>query len=100
MACSKETALKNMKKARAAKTTPGRKPGSKNKLKQNLVEEIIGIHEQLKKEKKGLLECARQNPKWFCERFLVAIIPKNVDLNFGQDSVLKVIFERVKVSDK
>ena len=95
MAADRKTALKNLKKARAAKTTPGRKPGSKNKLKQNLVEEIIEVHEQLKKEGKGLLDCAKQNPKWFCERFLVAIIPKNVDFNFGEDNVIEVVLKKV-----
>lgn len=92
----RETALKNLKKAREAKTTPGRKPGSKNKLKQNLVKEILEIHAQLKKEKKGLLDCARQNPKWFCERFLVAVLPKNIDLNMGEDNILEIILKKIE----
>jgi hypothetical protein len=60
----------------------GRPRGTKNKTPVELVKEIMEIAGKLKDEDKGLLDCAKQNPKWFYENFLKPIIPKNVDINF------------------
>jgi hypothetical protein len=63
------------------KLSKGRPKGSKNKLRNDLVQEILEIAEALKKEKKGLLNTAKEHPKWFFEHFVKALIPKNVEVD-------------------
>ena len=58
----------------------GRPKGSKNKLRANLVQEILEIAEYLKGKKLGLKETAKQNPRWFFENFLKSLIPKNIEV--------------------
>ena len=56
----------------------GRPIGAKNLLPRNLVERVLEISASLEEQKKGLLECAEKDPRWFYENFLKPMIPKNV----------------------
>lgn len=58
----------------------GRKPGTKNKLRKPLVDEIFAISEKLASEGKGLEDCAKQDPAWFFVNFLKNLIPKNIEV--------------------
>jgi hypothetical protein len=58
----------------------GRPKGTKNKLRGDLVQQILDIAESLAKEKKGLKDCARQDPSWFYTNFLKGLIPKNIEV--------------------
>ena len=60
---------------------PGRPKGSKNKSPARIVDKIIEIDGQLELDGKGLLDCAKQNPKWFYEKIFVKILPKPVDIS-------------------
>jgi len=68
-----------MKFQKGNKASKGRPKGSKNKLRTNLVQEILDIAERLKEKEKGLEQMANQNPKWFFENFVKGLIPKNVE---------------------
>jgi hypothetical protein len=57
----------------------GRPKGSKNKLRSDLVQQILEIAEDLKKKGMGLAQEAEKNPKWFFEHFVKALIPKNIE---------------------
>jgi hypothetical protein len=70
----------------------GRPKGSRNKLRANLVEEIISIAEELEDKGVGLRACANENPSWFLEQFVKPIIPKNVDLNLDGD--MRITWEK------
>ena len=59
----------------------GRPKGTKNKVQKDLVQKILDISEQLAKEKKGLLDCAKKDPEWFHTNFLKALIPKNIEFS-------------------
>ena len=58
----------------------GKPKGAKNKLRANLVQEILEIAQELKDEGIGLLDTAKGNPKWFFEHFVKGLIPKNIEL--------------------
>jgi len=74
----------------------GRKKGSKGKLKNDVVNEILEVHERLKDKKKGLLDCAMQDPKWFLSLFLKGLIPKNVTVGIDEDSnTLEIIVKKI-----
>ena len=75
----------------------GRKKGSKNKLTNNVVNEILEVHEHLKKKKKGLQDCAEQDPKWFLSPFLKGLIPKNIEIGIDEASnKLEIILKKVE----
>ena len=59
----------------------GRPKGSKNKTPARIVDKIIEINEQLELDGKGLLDCAKQNPKWFYEKIFIKVLPKPVDVS-------------------
>lgn len=79
---------KNGQFAKGAKS--GRPKGVKNKKPAILVDKILDIEEKLAKEKKGLLDCARQDPKWFFEKLLAKILPKPVDVSGDIDHEIKI----------
>ena len=62
----------------------GRPKGAKNKIKKNLVDQILQISEELDAKGKGLRDCAKQDPNWFFTNFLKGLIPKNVSIT-GED---------------
>lgn len=81
----------------------GRPKGTKNKVRKPIVEEIIAVAAELEAEGKGLLSCAKQNPKWFFEQFVKNLIPKNVEVT-GEDggpvqARVEVIFVKPESSD-
>jgi len=79
----------------------GKPKGTKNKLRTNLVQEILDIAEQLKKDKKGLDECAKSNPKWFFENFLKGLLPKNIEIDLPDEIVIKTeLVKKPKSSGK
>lgn len=59
----------------------GRPKGSKNKFTQALVDLVFNIEKDLAAKKKGLKDCADQDPKWFYEKFLAKLLPKPVDVS-------------------
>ena len=79
----KKTAVKNLPKDKNGKVLPGpgRPVGSKNKLPTQIVDKLIEIDGQLELDGKGLLDCAKQNPKWFYEKIFVRVLPKPVDIS-------------------
>jgi len=58
----------------------GRPKGSKNKLRNDLVQQILEIADDLKNKGLGLAQTAEDNPKWFFEHFVKGLIPKNIEL--------------------
>ena len=87
---AKKTAasLKNKTKSNLPKTKdgkikpgPGRPKGLKNKFTQQLVDLVFSIEKDLAEKKKGLKDCAAQDPKWFYEKFLSKLLPKPVDVS-------------------
>ena len=58
----------------------GRPRGAKNKLPRDLVERVLQISADLDAQRKGLQDCAEQDPKWFFENFFKPILPKNLNL--------------------
>ena len=80
--------VKNSKKAGSTKfkkgqsgNPAGRPRGSKNKFTQVLVDLVFDIEKELTEKKKGLKDCAEQDPKWFYEKFLSKLLPKPVDVS-------------------
>jgi hypothetical protein len=72
---------KNGQFAKGGKAGPGRPPGLKNKFTQELVGLVLNIEKDLAAKKKGLKDCADQDPKWFYEKFLAKLLPKPVDVS-------------------
>jgi hypothetical protein len=68
----------------------GRPKGSKNKLRSDLVQQILEIAEDLEKKGRGLAQTAEENPKWFFEHFVKGLIPKNIELE-GELTIEEVI---------
>ena len=62
---------------------PGRPKGSKNKIPYDLKEKVVQIAQDLEKKKKGLQHVAEQEPKWFYENFVKALLPKAVSGDFN-----------------
>ena len=58
---------------------PGRPKGLKNKLPADLKQRVLATLEKLDRDKKGLDECASQDPKWFLENFIKPLLPKNIE---------------------
>ncbi|MBW2411898.1 MAG: hypothetical protein JRF72_19050 [Deltaproteobacteria bacterium] len=84
----KAASLKNKTKSNLPKTKdgkikpgPGRPKGTKNKFTQVLVDLVFDIEKELTEKKKGLKDCAEQDPKWFYEKFLSKLLPKPVDVS-------------------
>jgi len=74
----------------------GRPFGSKNKLRQPLVAEILDIAAELKNQNIGLRQQALLDPKWFCETFLKNMIPRNIDVtgSISIEDVLRSLADR------
>jgi hypothetical protein len=63
-----------------------------------LVQKILEIDGILTLEKKGLLDCARKDPKWFYEKIMAKILPKNIEVG-NESGPLKVeIIDSYQVS--
>ena len=74
----------------------GRKKGAGNKVRKNLVEQILDICDKLEEEGKGLTDCAREDPKWFFQNFPKGLLPKNVTM----DSTVKIVLQAPTVERK
>ena len=78
----------------------GRPKGAKNKIKKNLVDQIIQIAEDLDAKGKGLKDCATQDPGWFYTNFLKGLIPKNVSVTGEDGGPIQAKVEVVFVNSK
>ena len=94
----KKTAVRNLPKGKNCDVLPGpgRPKGSKNKSPARIVDKITEIDDQLDLDGKGLLDCARQNPKWFYEKIFVKVLPKIIDVDLGSGSHGEIKFEIIK----
>ena len=92
---NRKTAIKNLQKANKARTSPGRKPGSKNRFSKSVIDRILAVEDKLDKEGKGLEDCALQDPKWFLQHIFRHIIPKNVEIGGKDDGPLEIIIRKV-----
>lgn len=64
---------------------PGRPKGKKNRLTNDVVQNILTVFDELQKVKgKSLLECATEDPAWFYSIFYRGLVPKNISLDFGE----------------
>ncbi len=55
----------------------GRPKGSKNKVPMDLRQKMLDILEDLEKQKKGVGDLAKEDPKWFFENFIKPLLPKD-----------------------
>ena len=81
MAGKRETALKNLSKAK----NKGRPKGSKNKTTAQIVEIITTAHTNLVKAKKDLSVMAKEDPKWFYQHIWARLIPRDIKLDIPED---------------
>ncbi len=81
----------------AKKNGAGRPRGTKNKTPALLVQKILDIDGKLTLEKKGLLHCARKDPKWFYEKIMAKILPKNIELGTEGGPLKVEIIDSYKV---
>jgi hypothetical protein len=107
MAAAKNTKLVKTRKniCKFAKIISGGDPndrltGSKNKLRARIMDKIIEINGQLTLEGKGLLNCARDNPKWFYEKIFVKVLPINIELSTASSPILIEIIENLCASGR
>jgi hypothetical protein len=66
----------------------GRPKGSKNKISGDLRAQILAVANKLTTKKKGLLQCAEQDPAWFFEKIYSKIIPRppiEVEVDAGKN---------------
>jgi len=78
------------KNGQFTKGNPGRPKGTPNKTPTQLVSKILEIDGQLSLEGKGLLDCAKQDPKWFYEKILAKVLPKNIDFSMGDEKISEI----------
>jgi hypothetical protein len=59
----------------------GRRPGSRNKRSKAILDKILKVTEELQRSPKtSLAAIAREDPKWFYERILKMVLPKNLEI--------------------
>lgn len=56
----------------------GKPKGTKNKITTDLQAKILEVMANLEGQKKGLQDVAEEDPKWFYETFVKALLPKSV----------------------
>jgi hypothetical protein len=71
----------------------GRPKGSKDKIPRALKDKVLTIAQQLEAEGKGLLDCARNDPPWFYQNFVKAMLPKEVDVKADIDGKLEISWQ-------
>lgn len=69
----------------------GRIKGSKNKVSKHILEELDEIDGVLALEGKSLLDCARENPRWYYENFKKLRVPKNLQVEANATIVLNTV---------
>lgn len=62
------------------KAGPGRPKGLKNKIPTSLAGKVLHACEHLEKIGKSLTVMAEEEPKWFFETFVKAMLPKDLQL--------------------
>jgi len=70
---------------------PGRPKGLKNKLSNDIKQRILDVWAKLEKNKKGLSVVAKDDPAWFYENFVKALIPKDVKLEGDVGLIVQVV---------
>ena len=71
---------------------PGRPKGSRNIIPQNVKKVVMAVFEELQGDKqRSLMAIAKKYPKWFYEKFGVALMPKDINLDFDQELIVNIV---------